>query len=1679
VDARASSKLRQIAAEDPELRDLLDVAEAPAHEELLQRAALPRRFDESLFNSVLVRDLPSPPGFNEFVRQRDVERVPYTAGQFWIADQARRRYLSGWRERPDRELWARRLAQYFADQPQVSTLELLEQTLRFDEPEARRLFEGLYDEADAKSELARCFSVLQVLASVAEEQELSQETHRTLRQYSALYQSRALFADEFHQTVRYFRRAVAEEAFNGVLQDGSTKWIWHLHGGGGLGKTTVLRRLIAHRLVPRPARVGCVRIDFDAISVSALVEQPWLIGIPIAEQLDPQLEYQVFTTFLNDTAPFRRLLMAGQTRDPQAEELLRVRATQANYWSLLLRNFESVPPQQVVVVFLDTLEEASLHRRNDLLALVDQLATLKAVRPRLRVVLSGRYALGLEPGHVPDYRSRYGGVTRYTRLKRLAADEAKKFVKASAPELDRRLIPALVDRGNGNPFKLSLLIELVQGDASITPERIRGPEFENVDEIYLIERVVRRIPVADQLPVRWVIRYGVVPRRLTPDFIREVLLPALQRALSGEAEDSGDDLIEEYLKSRAWPVAPGTSLDADAVWAQLAAYSTLGGHGWIEVPRTDPGVARFHADVVNPMRRLLRKQRIFADLHRRSLEHFQATGATADVLFHQLELDPDGFAERVPAAFADPRVRHDPAAWRRLAEELITRDFASAPAAARAFIHVQVAEAISAIHVHDLLMGGPDFDVLRAHIDDATALAEGAGQPYVPPSWPAALAAVRRFRQGRPWRAVALIGLRTAARPRAASVGDRARLWLLMGDMRVRDDGMWGVEKAYTTAAALAEEQQAVVIPADVPHERLGEWKARSWRWEDARREYEAARSLAIADADQPRSERLWGQLIQLDVWTGQWERARQALAQASDREDWWWRLQATAALGLGRPLEAAKLCETLLERPLAPLVAAGARYLRAQSYQEQNLLTQATTEFRAARAAFAAAGDFNSRDRCRVAELRAYVFAADNMKEARDCLAQGPLEAGDAVPDHRIQWQLLDAYTLVKEGQLARARRRVDSLVKYAAGKQPHLTAVVLAAAVSLGVRKVKDVVPSLIRALDQIEPVSARLRLLDYLSLGPAWPAVSERHAEALQACVPLAPGGEIEKPVWALERAELLRVIGQGDAANELLKAGVAAPRRDDPETGVVFLLRLEAERRLRADGVPATTPLRDLAGALRALTTLPLIRAAIGVEAAESAFASGDVRAAETFLSEAAVALARETVQTGYHVRARELAARIRGAPASTSSAAAVPQPAASRKAKASAGVSGPPAPERAELLNALQTQLPSPWPGTRLVSIRRSDRDFVIERPPLVRRTAGKQTESLSLLARAIQQRSTSDLPDEIAGSWQDLAGRFARVLDGTELPSSGRERLWLDLPLELAPAPWEFVQIHTPPSSDLPPIRCTLANEPTAGPDPLLRLADWLARGSVLSPAQALRLAAERARSREYASDRPRVVFLDGTQLGDRRYVSSHAYSSLPRKLDGAADVLRAERWVFEKMEGSEALTRVFSEGRPALIYLASALFDSPSLPGPILQAGRIEPKDLDRAITSSRLPRPPVVILDVPTTGSAADDAAQLVARNRFACELFSLGKVAAVLATGLGGGDEQEEVHDAIASNLREPRAQQEVLDSLRAVWEKYPYAKSDARAGLLAFMATALFSNNPYETLAPRGTDDAAGP
>ncbi len=119
-----------------------------------------------------------------------------------------------------------------------------------------------------------------------------------------------------------------------------------------------------------------------------------------------------------------------------------------------------------------------------------------------------------------------------------------------------------MDRAAGVPFTLALVADLLGTDPGITPDQLVGPQASMP---YLVERVIGRI---EDVRLRWVVRAGVVPRRLSFDFFRHVLAPLLTEVAAETFPDDEDDLrglwdrLIDYVGSRSWialsPAQPDT-----------------------------------------------------------------------------------------------------------------------------------------------------------------------------------------------------------------------------------------------------------------------------------------------------------------------------------------------------------------------------------------------------------------------------------------------------------------------------------------------------------------------------------------------------------------------------------------------------------------------------------------------------------------------------------------------------------------------------------------------------------------------------------------------------------------------------------------------------------------------------------------------------------------------------------------------------------------------------------------------------------------------------------------------------------------------------------------------------------------------------------------------------------------
>src|SRR5262249_33689315 len=135
--------------------------------------------------------------------------------------------------------------------------------------------------------------------------------------------------------------------------------------------------------------------------------------------------------------------------------------------------------------------------------------------------------------------------------------------------------------------------------------------FPRLEINYLIERIIERIP-DDQQPLRWALRYAVIPHDLTKDFLVKVLRPHLEAEISRSRHKPLDHPQEklpegsEFIKeSRPWKEYTG-AIDYDKLWDDLLRYQSPS--GWITAER---GIPKLQPDIVVPMRQLLQTQDIF------------------------------------------------------------------------------------------------------------------------------------------------------------------------------------------------------------------------------------------------------------------------------------------------------------------------------------------------------------------------------------------------------------------------------------------------------------------------------------------------------------------------------------------------------------------------------------------------------------------------------------------------------------------------------------------------------------------------------------------------------------------------------------------------------------------------------------------------------------------------------------------------------------------------------------------------------------------------------------------------------------------------------------------------------------------------------------------------------------
>ena len=660
VIATALAAIQQALASGGDLLTAL----LPASEQRgLRAAAMARRFDRAMFDELIAPAAGATPEL--LARLLDVGAVQPTPGRSgWFAlDEKRRAHWLGVGAAAGTDtdtlavgapMWTRlhkQLADAFAALGPDAELEQLYHRLMLRQGQAEAHWRALYASACERFDLARCESLLDLLSQTA--RFISPDLASLMTRERGLLGARAALADDYFRTGRYLERRQVLAAFESLLAD-PQRFILQMHAPGGSGKTLFLCWLGARWCLPRGVPIA--RVDFDFLGDSERALAPVFLLGKLAERLDTQLPGAPFFELLRDMAEERRRSLAPHGGAPLADDGVQARLVtlDAEVRERLARTLVERCAGQSVVLVLDTLEEATLKHQVNVLDVVEAISAVRQRvqelapaphAPRLLLILAGRYTLAEQ---YPLVQARFASQVLACEVTPFDDAESRSYLQRRLtgikPPSDP-LLAAVVQRAHGSPFKLSLYADILLTTPDLDVAGLgRGVD---VDMLYLIERVLKRI--ADPR-LRWLLRYGVLARRLTRSFVDHVLLRAMRRAWRGDLR--GDDPAFDGVAHKDWPAlwagpsgAAQRKLDTDALWRQLRDYASAS--SWVSVDAQVSDAVVIQPVVSHPMRRALlqRDRPVVEQIHRAAMAYARSTASQrsdaerlAELSYHDFQL---------------------------------------------------------------------------------------------------------------------------------------------------------------------------------------------------------------------------------------------------------------------------------------------------------------------------------------------------------------------------------------------------------------------------------------------------------------------------------------------------------------------------------------------------------------------------------------------------------------------------------------------------------------------------------------------------------------------------------------------------------------------------------------------------------------------------------------------------------------------------------------------------------------------------------------------------------------------------------------------------------------------------------------------------------------------------------
>jgi len=1259
--------------------------------EALRRCAVVRTFDRKLFDEVLAPEESDADWlkFDDFVLAAEVEPVPRRPGIYRLRPDARSiNWKAWWSDSrpppPETELpetlhsLVSRLIDYYAktDRP----LDLLAQLALSDHEAAGVLFSHLYREADERFDLAFCQDLIDVLSVEERSPVIGPKLAELRKGRTAYLRARSLWSAEYLQTATFLEPAGTLDAYAQLLTGRGSR-VLHLHAPGGRGKTMELRWLIARQLAPerrtanRPfgkGRVPCAKLDFDFLDPVNATKNPWLVLLEAAAQLNQQFPEAAFNEFLEQygwVTPLLRRRNTDTSRIMAASK--RLASQQARLAATVPRRFakrlaEAAGDNPVLMVF-DTLEEVHLRPHGDLLALLNLLLSILDQCPMLCLVLSGRYdlreILGSTAQALPPMSERLLGD--------FSPDDSNRYLAQLRGITRPSVRKAIVDKVGGDPFKLSLLADIAEQRPSISPAQIRRYD---ADLIYLILRIISRI---ENPQVRWLLRYGVVPRTLTLEFVREVMQRYLREVMSGQLtfDSPKQDSLPQQLAGSVPAFqtdlmkSPQGALDLEALFTQLSQYAGL--TSWVFLVPGEPETLRFHPNVVVPMRRLIRPRKVFRRLHQDAIRHFEQKATTdrsqwhrwtSEAIYHRFQLE-GAQAARYWREALDAVELGDPEQREALAAELLGPDYidgrgnpwpwdGNSPIVTRETLLEAQFERASALTQMARVGKVSANDQLWSQAEQNLAAVEighrNLGRQVVPEWRLAYVRAALALKDGNVTGAESLL---QDALPLADHEQDIVRLQLLLADVQL---ARWDRAAANTYRTALRSARRLPSGHRSEPFIRMRTAAAYAEfdRLREAHKECLAALGSDALPDDQ------WAELMLTDaeimLRSGHQSQAGAAAQQVHDRTgDWRARAvlveAALASRQAGDALKLAGIANAAAPGETASTMGITSSIETASECELTGLAAGAVMQFGRALAALDVAqsmwygeGDLEGAARCYAHSATLQMREVGNLKVAgHHLLAAEELEIASGC-DGWLQRSLVRAELLARQGTPTEAAQQMRSTLDQLHALNAPPRRLIRAAVEGLAVGSSDwqaELLELIVTQLRMISPPSARVVLLRELCrVGELEDVGSRGRLREIRRLLQISSDKQLsdsDRALLSITLAELDRLAGNRRAARTKLLAAATALRK----LGTRFYLR---EWSLALDRLGARTRFTNpTSWEIKAFTqefrSYPGLCAAFLVERAEALVGVSEKKSAR-LISQAEALLGESPEQeTQWHAR----------------------------------------------------------------------------------------------------------------------------------------------------------------------------------------------------------------------------------------------------------------------------------------------------------------------------------------------------------------------------------------------------------------------------------------------------------